>query len=98
MIKTIRKIRPYPPIVPTEIDIMLYGQDIPCSHLERYRTGTNCSGTVWIGTETRASIPVPERDRSTCPHDKLSGPNCTRIVCSGAIPTKYWVSDWFNPL
>ena len=28
MIKTIRKIRPYPPIVLTEIYIMLYGQDI----------------------------------------------------------------------
>ena len=38
------------------------------------------SGTVWIGTEPCASIPVPERYRSTCPHYKLSGPIYTRIV------------------
>ena len=42
----------------------------PCPHWERNRTGTNCSGTVWVGTEPRASIPVPERYRSTCPHYK----------------------------
>ena len=36
-----------------------------------------CSGMVYIGTEHRASIPVPERCRPTCPHHKLSRPNCT---------------------
>ena len=66
---------------------------IPCPHLDRYRTGTNCSGTVWIGTEPRASIPVPERYRSTCSHYKLSGPIYTRIVSYGTRPTNYWVSD-----
>ena len=46
-----------------------------------------------IGAEPFASIPVPERYRSICPHYKLSGPNCTGTVCSGTSPTKYWVSD-----
>ena len=66
---------------------------VPCLHLERYRTGTNCSGTDWIGSEPRASIPVPERYRSTYPHYKLSRPNCTETFCSGTCLLKYWVSD-----
>ena len=36
----------------------------------------NNNNNVWIGTEQRASIPVPEQYRSTGTHYKLSGTYC----------------------
>ena len=36
-----------------------------------------------------ACVHVPERHRSTCPHYKLSGPNCTGTVSSVTSPTNY---------
>ena len=54
---------------------------------------TNCSGTVWIGTEPRASIPVPERYRSTCPQYKLSGPTLPEQFVAEHVPqnTGFWI-------